>query len=477
MARIIWNLQYVRTYNPSGGSWVQDAQVTLTHDALGNLTSVSHPNSIGTTTLTYDMGGRKTEMSDPTLGTWSYKYDRQGKLTRQTDARGATICLYYDNIGRLVGKHFRWDTSCPTSGASYNVNYAYDQEHSATNRSRGQLTNVGNGGYGKHLTYNDRGLLTREEVWISGIPQNANTYYGYDGYLRPTTVTYPDGDVVTTSYNGMGLPNALYTNGPGNQQDGYLVQNVDYDAAGRLVTMQFPLGGNLWQAYTYYPWSKTTADSRSSSDSNGRLQQIALGTQAGGRDRYRATYAYDSHGNVSAWTEQINNSTVTSAAFSYDAQNRLLTGFGRSYGYDSGGRLTSYEGTAQRVHPTQPQATAPNWSQYAVDVNGNFTARVQNGVAQTLVWDHENRLSSVTGGGVNDSFLYDADGQRVKKTSNGTTTYYPNQYYEQTGGTNVDKYYYFNAPRGTRPLPCAATAGWPICTRTGCPLGAVIWRW
>ncbi|MBX3011294.1 MAG: RHS repeat protein, partial [Caldilineaceae bacterium] len=51
---------------------------------------------MGTTLLTYDLGGRKTGMSDPALGTWSYKYDRQGKLTRQTDARGATICLYYE---------------------------------------------------------------------------------------------------------------------------------------------------------------------------------------------------------------------------------------------------------------------------------------------------------------------------------------------------------------------------------------------
>ncbi len=36
------------------------------------------------------------------------------------------------------------------------------------------------------------------------------------------------------------------------------------------------------------------------------------------------------------------------------------------------------------------------------------------------------------------------DDQRVKKTSNGTTSYYPNHYYEQYGGSNVDKYYYFN---------------------------------
>ncbi len=70
--------------------------MTLTHDLLGNLTQVRHPNGIGSTTLHYDLGGRKTSMDDPDLGRWHYAHDRQGRLTRQTDARGTTTCLYYN---------------------------------------------------------------------------------------------------------------------------------------------------------------------------------------------------------------------------------------------------------------------------------------------------------------------------------------------------------------------------------------------
>jgi len=130
----------------TGSGWSTVAQENLTHDSLGNLTEVSHAAGAGATSLTYDRLGRKLTMNDADLGSWSYAYDRQGHLTRQTDARGKTICLYYDNLGRLIGKHFRSDTSCPASVTTYDVRYVYDANHSSSNRSRGQLTYVENSG-------------------------------------------------------------------------------------------------------------------------------------------------------------------------------------------------------------------------------------------------------------------------------------------------------------------------------------------
>jgi YD repeat-containing protein len=87
-------------------------------------------------------------------------------------------------------------------------------------------------------------------------------------------------------------------------------------------------------------------------------------------------------------------------------------------------------------------------NRYSYDNNGNMTSRYNplNGLQQTLSWDHENHLSSVTASGLSESYLYDADGQRVKKTSNGVVTYYPNPFYEQSGST-VTKYYYFAGQR------------------------------
>jgi RHS repeat-associated protein len=70
------------------------------------------------------------------------------------------------------------------------------------------------------------------------------------------------------------------------------------------------------------------------------------------------------------------------------------------------------------------------------DLNGNMTARG----SQTLTWDVENRLVTVSGGA---SFVYDGDGNRVKKTEGGQTTVYVNKYYEKnvTTGEVTTSYY------------------------------------
>ena len=434
------NLKYVRTYNPSGSSWALDAQVTLTHDVLGNLTSAAHPNSIGTTSLGYDLGGRKTSMSDPDLGSWSYAYDRQGKLTRQTDASLWTTCLYYDTMARLVGKYYQWNyTVCPAS-TWYHRTYSYDQNHSSSNRSRGQLTatTTNNSSYSKSLAYNSQGLLAQETASITGAPQSYTTYYGYDSYLRPNTVTYPDGEFVTTNYNAVGQPNRLRSNWYGDLVDGTtsgggITNGVNYDEAGRLRNMRFPLGNNLWRSNYYFPW-KLSPWNGADGNSNGRLWYIGLSYTPDGYDRALLDYRYDSFGNVS----QHNPNQGTWYTFGYDAQNRLTSGYGYNFGYDSAGRLTSYEGTGYSAYRGHGVTSYNGGQRYYYDSNGNVVnRRWVYGNQQTLSWDHENHLSNVSGlNGYYENYLYDADGQRVKKSNGiGGVTFYPNAYYEATNET------------------------------------------
>jgi RHS repeat-associated protein len=60
--------------------------------------------------------------------------------------------------------------------------------------------------------------------------------------------------------------------------------------------------------------------------------------------------------------------------------------------------------------------------------------------AQTITWDVENRPLTVTGGA---SFVYDGDGNRVKKTEGGQTVLYLSRYYEKNLTTGeVTTYYY-----------------------------------
>ena len=133
-----------------------------------------------------------------------------------------------------------------------------------------------------------------------------------------------------------------------------------------------------------------------------------------------------------------------------------MTGaYTESYTYNTiGNLLTKATGGTTRTYSyddTQPHAvdsiTNPSVS-YTYDDNGNMNG----GTART--WDEENRLASITKDGVTTDFVYDGDGNRVKKpvpyrdtgTEGGQTILYVNQYYEKviagTGVGTVTTYYY-----------------------------------
>jgi len=69
---------------------------------------------------------------------------------------------------------------------------------------------------------------------------------------------------------------------------------------------------------------------------------------------------------------------------------------------------------------------------YGYDSNGNMTSR--NGA--TLVYDFENRLTSIEKNGVTNTYLYDYTGARIKKTAgaSGSSTTYIGNLYECTDG-------------------------------------------
>jgi RHS repeat-associated protein len=77
---------------------------------------------------------------------------------------------------------------------------------------------------------------------------------------------------------------------------------------------------------------------------------------------------------------------------------------------------------------------------YSYDANGNMITRGN----QTLAWDVENRLLSVSENGTTTGqYVYDGNGARVKKTEGGQTVVYVNQYYEvnTTTGNTTSSYY------------------------------------
>jgi RHS repeat-associated protein len=64
---------------------------------------------------------------------------------------------------------------------------------------------------------------------------------------------------------------------------------------------------------------------------------------------------------------------------------------------------------------------------------------------QNITWDAENRPVSISQNGTTAYFIYDGDGNRVKKTEGGQTVLYVNKYYEVNLTTNNNTSYYYLA--------------------------------
>jgi YD repeat-containing protein len=215
-----------------------------TYDTLGRLDEVgkynqSDPGEVISTTIRYDLAGRKTSMTDPDMGVWSYGYDALSNLTHQEDANGQVTCLYYDTLNRLVGKYYTDSTPCPTGldPYYYDVQYNYD-EGGAPVYEIGRRTSMRDATGTTEWNYNTRGRVT-SMTRIFGDPLYPNQFNHLDSYTfsdayndadQVETVTYPGGEQVTTGYNARGLPETLAS-------DETYVAGAIYDYLARLTDL------------------------------------------------------------------------------------------------------------------------------------------------------------------------------------------------------------------------------------------------
>jgi RHS repeat-associated protein len=121
-----------------------------------------------------------------------------------------------------------------------------------------------------------------------------------------------------------------------------------------------------------------------------------------------------------------------------------------SYSYTNAGNITSFEGAALGYNDAAHKRAVTyvaGAQRYWYDQNGNATRRVNGTQDITLAYDAENHVTTITGSGVNATYVYDGDGKRVKATVGSVTTVYIGNIYERDNGTTVRKYYYAGAVR------------------------------
>ncbi|MFB8085071.1 DUF5615 family PIN-like protein [Streptomyces sp. NPDC055992] len=408
-------------------------------------------------TYTYDQLGRKTSTTDPDQGTTDTTYDDRGQVTftkgSRTDAPG--LAYLYDDLGRQTEVREKsatgtlrtkqvYDTVTAAKGqlaesTRYVDGQAYTSKVTEYDRlyrpirtavvipsSEGALQGTYQAGAAFHIS----GLPASESYSAAGSLPGGSANYTYDSAtLRPATV-YGEGMTSSVSYSLTGKP-------------------LQYQ-------MSLTSGGKITQVTNTYEWGTQ------------RLATSRVDRQdQPGTDRY-ATYHYDEVGNVRSISDTSRTGTDNQCS-TYDYLGRLTEAWAQptttcatapaasqlggpapywqSFTYDkSGNRATQTRhdvtgdtakdlkdtytyptpGTAQAHSLTSRKTTGPVGSTtdtYTYDSSGNTLTRP----GQSLIWDAEGHLASVTKSGKTTSYLYDASGNRlIGRTPTETTLYLGN---------------------------------------------------
>ena len=118
-------------------------------------------------------------------------------------------------------------------------------------------------------------------------------------------------------------------------------------------------------------------------------------------------YGFDALGNrttIASYQPQISIPTPPNTSYTHDNDNRMLTAGTTSFSYDDNGNLTAETG----------------------------------GSTATYTWNLQDMLTQVVKGGNTYNYVYDALGNRVKKTVNGTETrYLPGMLGETDSSSNI----------------------------------------
>ncbi|WP_446212980.1 polymorphic toxin-type HINT domain-containing protein [Micromonospora sp. IBSANI012] len=426
-------------------TYTRDGQLATVKDPLGNLWENK-----------YDQRGRKVETIDPDAGRSYFKYDDLDQLTVSTNGVGESVSYRYDAIGRKTAVYKGADPGTGQLLSSWTYDLEMLGEISSTTR------HTADGDYVTYYgTYDE---FYRPHASYYQVPDGAGaelagmytfgTEYNFDGTVQ--TVAMSDG-------GGLPFESIAYTYDSlerlkGTTGDAAYVTDVAYAATGEVLQSEVQLGAKkAWSTYEYERGSKRLShvrldrsgapvidiDARYTYDDAGNITQIA-DTPSGAQDVQCFTYDYlrrleRAWTSASATTDPCAGGPSTTGVggvapyhhyYQYDAvgNRKSETQYAsdgaslleRSYEYPLAGQAKPH--TVSKM--TEKTPSGERLHSYEYDDAGNTKKRSKVGEDQSLVWDAEGNLESVTANSKTTSFVYDVDGSRMLRKEPGTTTLY-----------------------------------------------------
>ena len=433
---------------------------TLTYDARQRLTSRTVGNE--QTTLTYWPTGLLKRVTLPDTSYLEYSYDAAHRLTGIVDADGNSMTYTLDLMGNRTAEQVR----DPSSNLAQMRTRVFD----ALNRLQKDIGAADTAAVTTQYGYDDNGNLKTinaplgrntgqsfdELNRLSAVtdPGTGITQYGYNPLDQLVTVTDPRGKATSYTYNALGDQTQLVSPDTGtavstHDSAGNLATRTDarnktgtysYDALNRVTQLSYP---DQTIAYTYDVGANAI----------GRLSSV---TDASGS----SAWTYDAQGRVTSHQQTVGTvSKATSNSYNGTSGQRqsmtLPSGNVVSYGYQNGriASLTLNGSTAILSNVLyQPFGPTLGWtwgnSTLAVreyDTDGKVTDIDSAGLktyayddafrvagisdasnpslSQSYGYDLLDRLTSAIGPGLNQSWTYDANGNRLTQGGGKNSTF------------------------------------------------------
>ncbi|WP_421448564.1 DNRLRE domain-containing protein [Streptococcus suis] len=371
--------------------------LTSQTDEKGNKTSLSYNEQAQLTKITSPTGlvygvtqndsGYIGAIQLPNGSTLAYDYDEAGNLISYTDAAGAKTRYDYDEQGRMIAWYDANGTKI--------IENVYDEQHRVIQQTDGT-------GAVSTLSYSDGQTVTTDA-------NGQVTTYTYDKHYRTTAITYPDGSSVRKAYDDdnrlVSETNELgQTTSYTHDSQGNILTETRFDGA--VKTSTYDQNNHLLSVTDFA--GQTTSHTY---DAKGNLLSTSLA------DGTSITHTVDEQGRILSTTDALGN-TVQLA---YDGANLVKV-------TNAAGGVTTltYNAHNQVTSITNPRGGVTTMT---YDAEGRkLSEKDADGVGTSQTFDPAGQVIAVTeGNGNTSSFTYDAFGRKIA-ASNGEGGQYSYEY-------------------------------------------------